>query len=103
MLAAVIVQQRRPPRSPGFSVSAPGLVIPVCAAGAALMAGFALFQPLWVQSGTPLEWKLIAVWAAPDFIIFLREKRRPSGQRGIATRGARHASHASHFSMFSMV
>src|SRR6202034_820151 len=35
------------------------------------------------------------------FIIFLREKRRPSGRRGIVTRIARHASHASHFSVFS--
>ncbi len=63
MLVVLIVQRRRQPRSPGFSVPAPKLVIPVCAVGAILMAGFALFQPLWVQSGIPLEWKLIAVWA----------------------------------------
>src|SRR5258707_4460800 len=43
-------------------------------------------------------------WLAPDFfIIFLREKRWPSGRRGIATRVARHGSHGPHFSMFSKV
>src|SRR5882762_9744746 len=36
-----------------------------------------------------------------DFIIFLREKRRPPGRRGLATRVARHVSHGPHFSMFS--
>src|SRR5258707_4348961 len=38
-----------------------------------------------------------------SFIIFLREKRWPSGRRGIATRVARHGSHGPHFSMFSKV
>jgi hypothetical protein len=47
----------------------------VCAVGAVLMAGFALFQPLWVQSGIPLEWKLIAVWAALGFIFRLLVRR----------------------------
>ena len=77
MLLVLIVQRRRQPRSPGFSVPAPGLVIPVCTVGAVLMAGFALFQPLWVQSGIPLEWKLIALWAALGFIFRLAMRRRP--------------------------
>jgi basic amino acid/polyamine antiporter, APA family len=77
MLLVLIVQQRRQPRSPGFSVPAPGLVIPVCVVGAVLMAGFALFQPLWVQPGIPLEWKLIALWAALGFIFRLTLGRRP--------------------------
>jgi len=38
-----------------------------------------------------------------NFIIFLREKRWPSGRRGIATGVARHVSHGPHFSMFSKV
>ena len=75
MLLVLIVQRRRQPRSPGFSVPAPGLVIPVCAVGAVLMAGFALFQPLWVQPGIPLEWKLIALWAALGFIFRLLMRR----------------------------
>src|SRR5579863_5651490 len=43
-------------------------------------------------------------WLAPDFfIIFLREKRWPSGRRGIATRVALRARPDSHFSMFAKV
>src|SRR5258707_14514562 len=38
---------------------------------------------------------------SPDFILFLREKRWPSGRRGIATRVALRASHDPHFSMFA--
>ena len=38
-----------------------------------------------------------------NFIIFLREKRWPSGRRGIATGVARHVSHGLHFSMFAKV
>src|ERR1700721_971823 len=38
-----------------------------------------------------------------NFIIFLREKRRPSGRRGIATSVACRASHGPHFSMFAKV
>src|ERR1700676_142729 len=38
-----------------------------------------------------------------EVIIFLREKRWPSGRRGIATRVVRHGSHGPHFSMFSKV
>src|SRR6266403_3336796 len=75
MLAVLIVQRRRQPRSPGFSVPAPRLLIPVCAVGAVLMAGFASFQPLWVQSGVPLEWKLIALWSLLGFIFRLLMRR----------------------------
>ncbi len=75
MLAVLIVQRRRQPRSPGFSVPAPRLLIPVGAVGAVLMAGFALFQPLWVQSGIPLEWKLIALWSLLGFIFRLLVRR----------------------------
>lgn len=75
MLAVLIVQRRRQPRSPGFSVPAPRLLIPVCAVGAVLMAGFALFQPLWVQSGIPLEWKLIALWSLLGFKFRLLVRR----------------------------
>jgi len=64
MLIVLIQQKRREPRSPGFAVPASRLVIPVCLIGAVVMAVFALFQPLWVQRGIPLEWKLIASWAA---------------------------------------
>jgi hypothetical protein len=45
-------------------------------AGTALMAAFALFQPLWIQHGIPLEWKLIAAWTAIG-LVFRRIVRNP--------------------------
>jgi hypothetical protein len=37
------------------------------------------------------------------FILILREKRWPSGRRGVAARAAVRASHDSHFSIFAEV
>jgi hypothetical protein len=39
----------------------------------------------------------------PDFILFPREKRRPSGRRGIATHAISRASYDAPFSMFAKV
>ena len=75
MLIVLIHQKRRAPRSPGFAVPAARFVIPVCLIGAVLMAAFALFQPLWVQHGIPLEWKLIAVWAALGLLFRILTRR----------------------------
>ncbi len=63
MLAALLAERRRNPHSPGFSVPAAPLTIPLCLIGAGLMAGFALIQPLWLGHGFPLEWQLIAIWS----------------------------------------
>lgn len=63
MVIALAIHRRREP-SPGFSVPAGSFTVPFCLTGAALMAAFALFQPLWLRHGIPLEWKLIALWAA---------------------------------------
>ena len=64
MLVCLAVQRRRQPASPGFSVPWPRASLAVCLLGAVAMALFAIFQPLWVQRGVPLEWQLVAAWAA---------------------------------------
>jgi hypothetical protein len=49
----------------------PAVTLPICLTGALAMAAYALFQPLFVQHGVPLEWKLIAIWAALGLVFRL--------------------------------
>src|SRR5258708_15077401 len=65
--------------------------------GSASAAASAVYSAAPLSSSRRLSrYRLISA-----FIIFLREKRWPSGRRGIATRVARHVSHGPHFSMFA--
>src|SRR5258707_2606473 len=65
--------------------------------GSASAAASAVYSAAPLSSSRRLSrYRLISA-----FIIFLREKRWPSGRRGIATRVARHGSHGPHFSIFS--
>ena len=67
VLALVVLLKLRHslPESPGFAVPGGLPTILVCLAGALLMAGFAFFGPLLQRPGhIPLEWMLMAAWAA---------------------------------------
>jgi APA family basic amino acid/polyamine antiporter len=68
VLALVVLLRLRSrlPESPGFAVPGGLPTILVCLAGALLMAGFAFFGPLQQTPAgqVPLEWKLMAAWAA---------------------------------------
>jgi amino acid transporter len=77
MLLVLVTQRRRQPLSPGFSVPLARVTIPICVAGATLMAAYALVQPLWTQHGIPLEWQLIAVWATIGWVFrrFMTKER----------------------------
>ena len=64
-LVVLLKLRRARPESPGFSVPGGLPTILVCLAGALLMAGFAFFGPLLQAPGqVPLEWMLMAAWAA---------------------------------------
>jgi len=63
MLVTLLRLRRRQPETSGFNVPAPKVIIPLSLAGAALMALFAVGQPLWREHGFPLEWKLVLIWA----------------------------------------
>jgi basic amino acid/polyamine antiporter, APA family len=63
MLVTLLRLRRRQPETSGFNVPAPKVIIPVSLVGAALMASFAVGQPLWREHGFPLEWKLVLIWA----------------------------------------
>lgn len=75
MLVSLLVQRRRQPISPGFSVPWPRFTIPICLTGALAMAAFAVFEPLWVQHGVPLEWQLIGAWATLGLLFRLILRR----------------------------
>ena len=75
MMVVLLIARRRHPRSPGFSVPAPRVTIPLCLIGAGLMAGFALLQPLWSAHGFPLEWGLIGIWSALGFGFYKLTRR----------------------------
>jgi amino acid transporter len=64
MLIVLLVQRRRQPLSPGFSLPAARIMLPVCLSGVGLMAAFAVLQPCWLHPGFPLEWTMILLWAA---------------------------------------
>jgi basic amino acid/polyamine antiporter, APA family len=68
MLTTLLRLRRRQPETSGFNVPAPKVIIPVSLAGAALMALFAVGQPLWREHGIPLEWKLVLIWAFIGFL-----------------------------------
>jgi amino acid transporter len=78
MLTTLLRLRRRQPETSGFNVPAPKVIIPVSLAGAALMALFAVGQPLWREHGIPLEWKLVLIWAFIGFLFrrFARTRRR---------------------------
>ena len=64
-LVVLLKLRRSLPESPGFAVPGGLPTILLCLAGALLMAGFAFFGPLQQTPGrVPLEWKLMAAWAA---------------------------------------
>ncbi len=64
-LVVLLKLRRRQPKSPGYAVPGAMPAIVLCCAGALLMAGFAFFAPLLQNPGhVPLEWMLMAVWAA---------------------------------------
>jgi amino acid transporter len=64
-LVVLFKLRRQQPQSPGYAVPGGMPAILVCSAGALLMAGFAFFGPLLQNPGhVPLEWMLMAVWAA---------------------------------------
>jgi amino acid transporter len=64
-LVVLLELRRALPQSPGFAVPGGLPTILVCLAGALLMAGFAFFGPLLRAPGrVPLEWMLMAAWAA---------------------------------------
>jgi len=64
-LIVLLKLRRALPQSPGFAVPGGLPTILVCLAGALLMAGFAFFGPLLRAPGhLPLEWMLMAAWAA---------------------------------------
>lgn len=57
------------PQSPGYSVPGGRLTIVICLTGALAMAAFAFFSPLLQRPGQlPLEWMLMAAWAAVSLI-----------------------------------
>jgi len=71
-LVVLLKLRRTLPESPGFSVPGGLPTILVCLAGALLMAGVAFFGPLLQRPGqVPLEWMLMAAWAALS-VIFAR-------------------------------
>ena len=68
-LIVLLRLRRRAPDSPGFRVPGGVTTINICLSGAALMAGFAFFGPLLQRPGhLPLEWVLMAAWAALSLI-----------------------------------
>src|ERR1700738_3743936 len=89
MLPTLLRLRRRQPESSGFNVPAPKVIIPVSLAGAALMASFAVGQPLWREHGIPLEWKLVLVWTLIG-LLFRRfaHSRRSSGTSERASDGS---------------
>jgi hypothetical protein len=84
MLTTLLRLRRRQPQSGGFNVPAPKVIIPVSLAGAALMALFAVGQPLWREHGIPLEWKLVLIWALIG-LLFRRIAQRRSPALGNPT------------------
>ncbi len=78
-LVVLLTLRRRQPESPGFAVPGGTTTVLVSLAGALLMAGFALSQPLFLNPNRiPLEWMLMAAWAALG-LLFSRFPRRPGG------------------------
>ncbi|MBS0416992.1 MAG: APC family permease [Proteobacteria bacterium] len=68
-LIVLLKLRRREPLSPGFAVPGGLASILICLSGALLMAGFAFFGPLLQHPGhLPLEWMLMAAWAAVSLI-----------------------------------
>jgi basic amino acid/polyamine antiporter, APA family len=68
-LGVLLELRRQGLRSPGYAVPGGTPAVLVCCAGALLMAGFAFFAPLLQNPGhIPLEWMLMAVWAALGLI-----------------------------------
>jgi amino acid transporter len=64
-LVVLLKLRRREPISPGYAVPGGQPTVLLCLTGAVLMAGFAFCQPVLEKSGgIPLEWILMAVWAA---------------------------------------
>jgi len=64
-LVVLLKLRRQQPKSPGYAVPGAMPTIVLCCSGALLMAGFAFFAPLLQNPGhVPLEWMLMAVWAA---------------------------------------
>jgi basic amino acid/polyamine antiporter, APA family len=64
-LVVLLKLRHQQPQSPGYAVPGGMPAILICTSGAALMAGFAFFSPLLHNPGhLPLEWMLMAVWAA---------------------------------------
>jgi hypothetical protein len=64
-LLVLLKLRHQQPQSPGYAVLGGMPTILVCTSGAVLMAGFAFFGPLLHNPGhLPLEWLLMAVWAA---------------------------------------
>jgi len=68
-LVVLLKLRRRLADSPGYSVPGGVTTIYICLSGALLMAGFAFFGPLLQRPGhVPLEWVLMAAWAALSLI-----------------------------------
>jgi basic amino acid/polyamine antiporter, APA family len=69
-LVILLKLRREQPRPTGYAVPGGVPVILVCVTGTALMAGSAFAGPLLQSPGhIPLEWKLMAAWAALGFAL----------------------------------
>jgi amino acid transporter len=76
-LVVLLKLRHQEPESPGYAVPGGLATILVCLAGAVLMAGCAFFGPV-LQSPRhlPLEWLLMAAWAALGFAVSRLAARR---------------------------
>jgi basic amino acid/polyamine antiporter, APA family len=63
MLVVLLRLRHRENTSPGFAVPGGRFVIATALAVVGLMAAIAVCQPLWRETGIPLEWEIIIVWA----------------------------------------
>lgn len=83
-LAVLIKLRREQPAAPGFAVPGGTRTVAACMAGALIMAGFALWQPLRLAPhAVPLQWVLMVIWAGLGLVFSrfaVRERFRNGAQ-----------------------